>query len=57
MAKNEDQKPKAYNAPDDGKTFDMYHLFSRWDVILLVLFVLGLLAYVAVQIFFTAEVV
>ncbi len=31
------------NKPDDSDnepTFDMYHLFSRWDFILLVLFVL-----------------
>jgi hypothetical protein len=33
------------NTPEDEtKTFDMYHLFSRWDFILLVIFVVMTLA-------------
>jgi hypothetical protein len=37
-----DKKPDN-KEEDQGTTFDMYHLFSRWDFILLVLFVLATL--------------
>lgn len=33
------KKPQE-ESEEDGATFDMYHLFSRWDFVLLVLFVL-----------------
>jgi hypothetical protein len=32
------------NTPEEKPTFDMYHLFSRWDFILLVVFVVLILA-------------
>ncbi len=38
------QNPESENNSEDEPTFDMYHLFSRWDFLLLVLFVLITLA-------------
>lgn len=37
-----DEAPPA-TATDPRKTFDMYHIFSRWDLVLLAAFVLALL--------------
>ena len=49
-----DQKPKDHK--DEDVTFDMYHFFSRKDVIALVIMILLLLAYVLYQAFFSIEV-
>ena len=49
-----DQNPKQ---KDDDVTFDMYHFFSRKDVIALVIMILLLLAYVLYQAFFSIEVI
>ena len=48
-----EQKP---DKKDEDITFDMYHFFSRKDVIALVIMILLLLAYVMYQAFFIAEV-
>lgn len=40
---------------DEDVTFDMYHFFSRKDVIALVIMILLLLAYVLYQAFFIPE--
>lgn len=40
---------------DDDVTFDMYHFFSRKDVIALVIMILLLLAYVLYQVGFTPD--
>lgn len=48
---NQNKKPE-----DDDVTFDMYHLFSRWDFILLVLFVLLTLV-LTISIFFKGQAV
>lgn len=50
-----DQKPKDHK--DEDVTFDMYHFFSRKDVIALVIMILLLLAYVLYQAFFGAEII
>ncbi len=42
----EDKKPK-----DDNKTFDMYHIFSRWDLLLAIAFIVGLLIYILYLVF------
>lgn len=44
MAKKNKKRDKVGNSKGDP-TFDMYHLFSRWDFILLVIFVLLTLAF------------
>lgn len=36
---------------DDKKTFDMYHIFSRWDLMLAVAFIIGLLVYILYLVF------
>lgn len=41
-----DKKPK-----DDNKTFDIYHIFSRWDLMLAVAFIVGLLIYILYRVF------
>lgn len=41
---------------DDLKTFDMYHFFSRKDVILMVLFILLMLALIVFKAFFADQV-
>ena len=48
-----DQKTKDHK--DENVTFDMYHFFSRKDVIALVIMILLLLAYVLYQVGFTPE--
>lgn len=47
-----DNKPQK---KEDDVTFDMYHFFSRKDVIALVIMILMLLAYVLYQVGFTPE--
>lgn len=47
-----DKEPKKQ---DENVTFDMYHFFSRKDVIALVIMILLLLAYVLYQVGFTPE--
>ncbi len=37
---------------DEGKTFDMYHFFSRWDVLLVIAVILILLVYALASNFF-----
>ena len=49
-----DKKNEKHNE-DEGGQFDMYHLFSRKDVVALVFMILLLLAYVVYQAFFTAQ--
>ncbi len=49
-----DQKPKDHK--DDDVTFDMYHFFSRKDVVALVIMILMLLAYIIYQVGFIPEV-
>jgi len=39
------------------KTFDMYHFFSRKDVILMILFILLMLGIIIFKAFFDADVV
>ncbi len=46
-----DKDPK-----DDNKTFDMYHIFSRWDLMLAVAFIVGLLVYILYLVFSKAPV-
>ena len=50
MSENETQKK------EDDVTFDMYHFFSRKDVIALVVMILLLLGYVLYQAGFTPEI-
>lgn len=47
---NKKRKEKIHNA-ESGPTFDMYHLFSRWDFWLLVIFVLITLILTALMVF------
>ena len=50
-----DQKPD--NHKDENVTFDMYHFFSRKDVIALVIMILLLLGYVLYQTLFKVEII
>lgn len=43
--------------PEDMKTFDMYHFFSRKDVIAMIVLIVLLLAYVLFQFLMKPEVV
>ncbi len=43
--------------PEDLKTFDMYHFFSRKDVIAMVVLIVILLAYILFQVLMKPEVV
>ena len=36
---------------DDNVTFDMYHFFSRWDVIAMIIFILAMLCIILYQLF------
>ncbi len=36
---------------DDNKTFDMYHIFSRWDLMLAIGFIVALLVYILYKVF------
>lgn len=36
---------------DDNKTFDMYHIFSRWDLMLAIGFIVVLLVYIVYKVF------
>ena len=38
-----DKKPDNDNQEDGLHTFDMYHLFSRWDLLLVLLFIIVVL--------------
>jgi hypothetical protein len=42
---------------EDFKTFDMYHFFSRWDVIVAMILIVALVAYTAYHVFFHAQAV
>lgn len=45
------------NPQDDLKTFDIYHCFSRWDVLLAVACIVAILAAIAWYAFFKGQAV
>ena len=50
---DKDNDGAVHNATDDDQTFDMYHIYSRWDFWLILVFVLGLILF-ALYSYFTA---
>lgn len=42
---------------DEGVTFDMYHLFSRWDLVLVMGFIIVVLLITLYFVMFTGQVV
>lgn len=51
MAEKKDKKEQ-----EVLRTFDMYHFFSRKDVVLMILFILLMLGIICFKLFFGAEV-
>ncbi len=54
---SEHQDDEVYTAKDDAKTFDIYHLRSRWSVALAALAILVLLLMILYYVFSSPQVV
>jgi len=50
------QEPKSPE-DEDLKTFDMYHFFSRKDVIAMIVFIVVLLAYIVFKLLFSPGII